>query len=112
MISDVAHINFKIYEIKSLSDLFYYLIMFLSMPLLFTVFFLMPIYYAFRMKPLIFVLVLGLIFTIEYFCYTYLASQTNQMNGIYNALISVFLFVFFFYNQIKLMAKKSKSHRL
>lgn len=57
-----------------------------------------PFYYAFKVKrPVFFALLISVILVVEYLLYTYLASPSDVMNGLYNGVISIiFLFVFFF----------------
>jgi hypothetical protein len=63
-----------------------------------------PIYYAFRVRNLVyFVLVILVILTAEYFLYTYLASPSNLVNGVYNGVLSILLLVLLFYRKIALI---------
>jgi hypothetical protein len=88
--------------IRNAADLFYYLWMFLSLPIICSLLLAFPLYYSFRVKKVLyFFIVVSLVFIAEYFIYTYLASQTNLWNGVFNALISMVFFILFFYKSIK-----------
>lgn len=91
-------------ELKSVADWQYYLWLFLSLPTMNAILFSAPIYYSVKQKrPWILILVVVTTFVIEYFLYTYLASQSDLMNGVYNGIISLLLFFIFFYRHIVLM---------
>ena len=88
--------------IRDNADLFYYLWMFLFFPILISILFLTPIYFSFKLKKLVyFVIVNIVILIIEYLLYTYLASQLNLWNGISSIIISIILFILFFYKAIR-----------
>jgi len=88
--------------IRDVADLFYYLWIFLSLPVFISVLFSFPIYYSFRMKKTIyFVLINILVLIAEYFIYTCFASQLNSWNGIYNTIIGIVLLGIFFYKPIR-----------
>lgn len=88
--------------IRDGADLFYYLWMFLFFPVLIFILFSIPIYYSFKIiKCSYFVLVNLIVLGIEYCLYTYLASQLDFSNGIYNMIISVILFLILFQEPIK-----------
>jgi hypothetical protein len=94
----------RINELKTFGDWFYYLWIFLFMPVIITILFSAPLYFSFRLKQFyFFALVMGAVFVAEYFLYTYLASQLDLMNGVYNAIIGILLFFLFFYRHIVLI---------
>lgn len=94
--------------IRNGADLFYYLWMFLFLPCLCMVVFSAPIYFAFRLKSIIFFILIIIAFLVaEYFIYTYFASQTNLMNGVYNGILSVLFLLLFFFNYIKQLSVAS-----
>jgi hypothetical protein len=94
-------------ELKTLQDLFYYLWIFLFFPILISVLFLIPIYYSFKAKSIVhFAIRISLILIVEYFIYTYLASQKDLINGVYNIIISILFLGLFFYKHIASMFKK------
>lgn len=85
-------------SIKSGEDLFFYLWMFLSLPALCAILLSVPLYYAFKVSKVIyFLLLLSIIFALEYLLYTYMASQLDLMNGLINEVIGVLLLFLLFY---------------
>lgn len=102
MVKNNNYTFLKINEIENGEDLFMYLYTFLSLPFIFIVLLTLPLYYSLKVRKttLFFILLVGS-FCIEYFVYTYLASQLDYMNGIYNALIGLALFFVFYYRTIK-----------
>ena len=69
-----------------------------------------PIYFLFQVKSIIvFVSFVLVVSTVEYFLYTYFASQTELMNGIYLEIISLLLLFLFFNKAIKLLFSKNKT---
>jgi hypothetical protein len=90
--------------IRNGEDLVYYLWIFLSLPIICSLLFSVPIYLSFRSKKMVYiVLSLLLIVIAEYFVYTYMASQTDRFNGLYNALISIVIFILFFFSSSALV---------
>lgn len=88
-------------NLKTGEDWFYYLWIFLFLPVVCMVVFSTPVYFSFRVKSLIyFVLIIAAILVTEYLFYTWSASQVNLMNGIYNGIISLLFLVLFFYRHI------------
>jgi hypothetical protein len=95
-------------NLKSAVDVFYYLWIFLFLPVLSMILFAVPMYYIFKAKnALFFSLLVGIILVAEYFLYTYFASQANLMNGIYNEIISVSLLIFLFFKTISSIFKSN-----
>lgn len=43
----------------------------------------------------------------DYFLYTYLASQADLTNGIYNEIIGLILLLLLFFKQLKLLFKQA-----
>ena len=100
----------KIYEIKNGEDLFYYLWIFLFLPVISFMIFSVPMYFSFRVKNLVYyVLIMVAILGTEYFLYTSLASQADLMNGIYNGIISVLFLLLFFFRHIRNLRKQDVS---
>ncbi len=100
----------KINTIKNGGDLFYYLWLFLFLPIISILIFLVPMYFSFKAKnPIYFTLIIAAILVIEYFLYTSLASQSNLMNGIYNGIISILFLTLFFFKYIINFYKQSQS---
>jgi hypothetical protein len=103
--------NYALIEIGNLNsfgDVFYYLWIFLFLPTVCYALFSAPIYYSFSKRNLnIFMLVNVGILIAEYIVYTYLASQSNWYNGMFNAIISIVCFPLVFWKEIgELFAEK------
>jgi hypothetical protein len=107
----VASGNYKLLQIqnvKTAQDLFYYLWLVLFFPILSMIFFAWPLYFSFKLKSLVLfaITVLG-IFFLEYVLYVYFTSTHHiDSKGVVNFLISVGLFVFFFYREIRNLSDK------
>ena len=100
----------KIYEIQNGEDLFYYLWIFLFLPVVSILIFSVPMYFSFKVKSFVYyVLIIGAILVAEYFLYTSLASQSNLMNGIYNGIISILFLALFFFKHISNFYKQDVS---
>ena len=97
----------QIGSLRNGEDVFYYLWLFLFLPVMNIILFSVLIYFAFRAKrEFYFVLFLIAFLIVEYFLYTYFASQTDLMNGVYNAILSVILLVLFFFKPMKSIFKR------
>lgn len=91
----------KVNEIKTGEDLFYYVWLFLFMPVISMLIFTAPVYFSFKVKNLgYFILIIVAVLIVEYVLYTYLASPSDLMNGIYNGIISVLFLLLFFFRHI------------
>lgn len=87
--------------ISNIQDVFYYCWTFLFYPILCFILFSMPIYFALKAKkPIYFISLMCVVLLSEYSIYTYLDSQLDLMNGIYNGIISLIMFVLFFFKNI------------
>jgi len=92
----------KLFEMKNFEDFVYYFFIFLFLPTVYIILFLLPLHYIFKLKkPLYFITLISVIFLLEYGIYTYLASTSNFTNGMYNALIGLLIFCFMFGKKIK-----------
>src|SRR5688500_6650376 len=70
--------------IRNSSDLFYYLWILLSLPLITIIIFGFLFYYSFRVKNIfLFLFIILSLLVGEYFLYTYLASPLDLTNGVY-----------------------------
>lgn len=97
----------RIDELKTGGDWFYYLWIFLYLPIVSTILSSVPIYFSFKLKKnLLFTLLIGAVFIAEYFLYTYLASTTDRMNGVYLEIIGILIFLLFFYRHIVLIFRQ------
>lgn len=67
-----------------------------------------PIFFLLKVKNgIYFILLMVVIFMVEYFLYTYLASQGDLINGIYNGIIGLLFLLLFFYKHINSIFKRS-----
>ena len=97
----------KLNALKTGQDWFYYLWLFLFLPVISMILFSAPLYFTFKVKKAIyFIIFISMILVAEYFLYTYFASQANLMNGVYNGIISLLLLLLFFSKQISLIFTK------
>ena len=99
----------EIGELKSIEDVFYYIFLFSFLPIVCFALFSAPIYYSFSKRNLnIFILVNVGILIGEFIIYTYLASQLNWYNGMFNAIISLLCFPLVLWKEIReLFVKKN-----
>lgn len=89
-------------NIKTADDFFYYLLTFLSLPIIFIILLALPMYYSMKSKTLHhFAIKMALILLSEYAVYTFIASPSNLLDGVFNGLISITLFTLFFLKHIK-----------
>lgn len=91
----------KVFELKKFQDIVFYLLIFLMMPLIYCILFLFPLYYSFKLGPLYLLLILFLVFALEYIVYTLLASPSDYYNGIINLLIGIVLYLIMFGKSLK-----------
>jgi hypothetical protein len=88
-------------------DVFYYLWLFLFLPVVCNILFSIPTYFAFKVKKgIYFMLVISVVLLAEYFLYTYNATPADLMNGVYNAIISLVVLLLFFFKPTNLMFKQ------
>lgn len=79
------------------SNIFYYILYILIFSVISSLIFSIPLFFIFKVKGVYFLLLIGLFLIAEYFLYTYSASPSDLMNGVYNLGLSLlFLFVFFY----------------
>jgi Na+/H+ antiporter NhaC len=104
--------DYTLIELNSLrngEDIFYYLWLFLFLPVVCSILFSAPIYFTFKARNgFVFMLLLCAILVVEYFLYTYYASQTDLMNGVYNAVISLLLLLLLFFSRINSLFSRAK----
>ncbi len=95
--------------IRNGADLFYYLWIFLFLPVVCMFIFTAPLYFIFKKKNTIYFTLIIIVFLVaEYFIYTYFASQANLMNGLYNEVIGLLILFIFFFRYINLIFKRNK----
>lgn len=95
--------------IRNGADLFYYLWIFLFLPVVCMFIFTVPLYFVFKKKNTIyFTLIIIVFLVVEYFIYTYFASQANLMNGLYNEVVSLLMLFIFFFRHINLIFKRNE----
>lgn len=103
----LLHNNFTLLDISELDtwkDWFYYLWIILFLPVSAILLFTFPIYKALNVSSRqLFVLIMLLVLIAEFFFYTWMASQSNMMYGIYNGIITLVLFSLLFFNRIKII---------
>jgi len=91
----------KVNEIKNVEDLFYYLWLFLFLPVVCILILSIPLFFSLRVKKLTYIaLIITAILIAEYFLYTWLASQTNLINGVYNGVLSLLFLLLFFFRRV------------
>lgn len=97
--------NYALIEFSKLrtdEDWYYYLWIFLFLPVLCLLIFTAPMFFSFRIKtPFYFTLTILAVVVVEYALYTWLASQADYTNGLYNAMLTVLVFLLFFFKRIK-----------
>ena len=99
----------QISNLRNGDDVFYYLWLFLFLPVVCSILFSAPIYFTFKVKNgIYFILLLSAILIAEYFLYTYFASQADLMNGVYNGIISLLVLILFFFKHISLIFNPNK----
>lgn len=85
---------------------FYYIAYVLIFTFILVVIFLASIFFAFRVKnPICFIPIVSL-FWPQNILYTYFASPTNLMNGVYNSILSILFLFLFKYTRILLVTKR------
>jgi len=93
--------------LQTFQDWFFYLFIFLFLPVLNILLFTGPIYYLLKLKKItLFVILWVVCLLIEYVIYTRSASQLDLMNGVYLEIIGILLFLLFFYRHIVLIFKQ------
>jgi hypothetical protein len=91
----------KVNEIQNGEDLFYHLWLFLFLPVVCMLIFSVPLYFSLRVKKWAYLaLIITAILIAEYFLYTWLASQTNLINGVYNGIFSLLFLLLFFFRRV------------
>jgi len=91
----------SIFHLKTFADWLYYLFVFLSLPIVYCLLFIVMLHYALNTKRLwICVFVIVVVFALEYLVYTWLASTSDYYNGLYNAVIGATVLWLFFYNSV------------
>lgn len=90
---------------------FYFIIVFLALPVVCTILFAAPIYFSFNIRNNgLFTIALVAILIAEYFVYVYLTSDRHiDINGVYNGIISLIFFLIFFIIPLGKWFKKSAS---
>jgi hypothetical protein len=100
----VKQSNFALLEVTNINnkdDLLYYLWLFLFLPVTCTLFYSIPIYASFKAKNIyLSLIVFCLILITEYLFYTWMASQSDFLNGAYNSLVGIAVFYLFFFKEL------------
>ena len=92
-------------NLKNFQDVFYYLWIFLFLPVICIILFSAPVYFLFKLKGKVYFMLLMVAFLVaEYFVYVYFTSNKHpDINGIYNEIISLLLLLLFFFKNINLI---------
>ena|SRR5688572_6131869 len=102
--NDYTLIEFN--QLKDVNAVVYYLWIFLSLPAISIALFSVPVYFILKIRRALYIVLLLIgIFVIEYYLYTYLASESDLKNGIYLEVISIILFFLFFFNHFRSILK-------
>ncbi|RFM34458.1 hypothetical protein DXN04_14365 [Chitinophaga silvisoli] len=103
----------RVDKLSSVGDWYYYMFMFLFLPIINMVLFSAVVYFSFRLKNfLTFVALIGLISVAEYLMYVFFTSQKYlDEYGVFNGIIGILLFLLLFHPQIKQVYKVSKRHQ-
>ena len=105
------HNDFRLLEwgnLRNGGSVTYFLLIMMQLPVISMFLFSAPIYFAFKLKNwMLFIIILSAITISEYYIYTYMASQLDLMNGVYNEIISLLLLLIFFLKPIRLLIKKN-----
>jgi hypothetical protein len=90
-------------ELKNSKGWFYYLWIFLFLPVVCGLIFSAPIYFMFKVRNVVlFLFLISTVLIAEYLLYTYFASEADLMNGVYNAVISILFLLLLFFKSIRL----------
>jgi len=110
MLKDQVYTLIEVNRIKNLQDAIFYLVLFLLLPAVNIILFSVPIYYCFRLKKsYLFGSLMGVFLILEYFIYIYLTSQKYlDINGVLNGVISLLVFVLFFFRNIAIMFRRAR----
>ncbi|SEA58782.1 hypothetical protein SAMN05660909_02590 [Chitinophaga terrae (ex Kim and Jung 2007)] len=100
----------RVWELRSITDWYYYLWMVMFLPAVSIMLFSAPIYFSFRIKNIfLFAFAVLAIFTAEYFMYVSITSERHiDGNGMLNGIIGILLFILFFYKKIGKICNISK----
>ncbi|PSL42291.1 hypothetical protein CLV51_1167 [Chitinophaga niastensis] len=103
----------RVDKLRSGGDWYYYMFMFLFLPIINMVLFSAVVYFSFKLKNFIaFVALIGLVSLAEYLVYVFFTSQKYvDEYGVYNGIIGILLFILLFYRQIKHVYQVSKRHQ-
>ena len=101
--------NFFFFQVSNMSSFMYWW-MFLFLPAVTFIIFSVPIYLLFRIRhSTAFISLLITLLVMEYFLYTYLASQADLMNGLWNEVISAVVFLVVFFKEVSHVLNKRPS---
>jgi hypothetical protein len=98
----------RIDQLRTGQDVFYYLFLFLFLPVVMTVLLILPVYLSFKIKNIFgFSTVFLIVLALECVIYTWSTSQRITLYSFYNLMVSLIVFCVFFYKAIILkMAKR------
>lgn len=99
----------EVNKIQSSEDFFYYLWLFLFLPVVCAIIFSALLYFSFKVKRAVYNALLLLAVLIgEYVFYTWSASQSNMWNGMFNGTISMLVLMLFFNRSLLELYKPNK----
>lgn len=89
-------------NIKTGSDLFFYLWLIFFLPVINILILLAPLYFSFRIKSgFTFLLAILVIFIVEYFIFVYFTSAKHiDVKGVYSAIFTALVFYLFFFRRV------------
>lgn len=106
----VKNNDFYFFEVSNMKYFMYWWLL-LSLSLFCFLIFCIPIFLVLKSKnKSIFITFFLLMLVSEYLIYTYLESQLDLLNGIYNEIIGLLLFIVIFYKQIKIVFAKNTQY--
>lgn len=99
--------DYRILQASFMDGILYFSIFMLPLPAIIASLLVYPIYYSFRIKHTFgFICAMIALVALEYALYTFYASTSNLMNGMYNGLISVIVGLIFFGLRKRIVSKK------
>jgi len=100
----------RVDKLKSGEDWYYYVFMFMFLPIINIVLFSAVVYFSFRLKNFIaFIALISLVSIAEYFVYAFFTSQKHvDEYGVYNGIMGILLFILLFHRQIMQVYRLSK----
>jgi len=103
----------RIDQLRTGQDVFYYLFLFLFLPVVMTVLLILPVYLSFKIKNIFgFSTVFLIVLALECVIYTWSTSQRITSYSFYNLMVSLIVFCVLFYKAIILKMAKRENHNI